>query len=335
MIEVVFTLDYEIYGNGKGSLGELVYEPTRKLKDIFDQTGAKMVVFVEAAEMEKIEESGTDPAIHEVRNQIRSLQRDGYEIALHIHPQWYNARREDGQWVLDYGEYNMCVLPRERIIQIVDRAIKYLGDVQDAPGFVPLSFRAGNWLFQPALPAAGVLVQRGVKVDSSVFKGGFQRRQGLDYRRALRNGYCWRFGNDVNVEHSDGTLLELPIYTQMVPFWKMATGKRIGLQQKGGGGAKPGNERLSRLSDFLRFKYPLKFDFCRMTLEELIRMLNTVIEKDRDDPSSFKPLVAIGHTKDLVDTGTVESFLSYLREKKMPVSTFREVYEKCVNRLGS
>lgn len=335
MIELIFTLDYEIYGNGEGSLRELVVEPARKLKDIFDQSGAKMVVFVEAAELEKIEQSGSDPAINEVRNQIRSLHRDGYEIGLHIHPQWYNARREDGRWVLDYSEYNMCVLPRERISQIVDRSIGYLGDLLGVPGFAPLCFRAGNWLFQPALPLAGVLLERGVKVDSSVYKGGFQRQQGLDYRRALKNGYYWRFGDDANVEDAQGTLLELPIYTQMVPFWKMATGKRIGLQQKGGGGVKSGNGRLSRLGDFLRFKYPLKFDFCRMTLEELTRMLDAVIEKDREDPTSFKPLVAIGHTKDLVDTKTVEAFLGCLKEKGIRVSTFADVYEKCVNRLES
>ena len=28
MIECIFTLDYEIYGDGTGSLNELVYEPT-------------------------------------------------------------------------------------------------------------------------------------------------------------------------------------------------------------------------------------------------------------------------------------------------------------------
>jgi len=30
MIDCIFTIDYEIYGNGEGSLRELVYEPTQK-----------------------------------------------------------------------------------------------------------------------------------------------------------------------------------------------------------------------------------------------------------------------------------------------------------------
>ena len=31
MIECIFTLDYEIYGNGTGALKDLVYEPAERL----------------------------------------------------------------------------------------------------------------------------------------------------------------------------------------------------------------------------------------------------------------------------------------------------------------
>jgi hypothetical protein len=173
-----------------------------------------------------------------------------------------------------------------------------------------------------------MLSERGIKVDSSVFKGGLLHQQGLDYRPALRNGYYWKFRADINMPTPDGALLELPIFTQMVPFWRMATGKRVGLQRKGSGAAKSGKGMLVRLMDFSRFLYPLKLDFCRMNLEELTRMLDAVIEKDRRDPDSFKPLVAIGHTKDLGDFHTIESFLGYLTEKRISVSTFREIFPR-------
>src|SRR3990170_6172300 len=99
MVECIFTIDYEIYGNGDGSLKGLVYEPAQKLKGIFDKAGAKFVVFVEVAEMEKIEASKTDSAIDEVKNQVQELHRQGHEIALHLHPQWYNASYENGRWL--------------------------------------------------------------------------------------------------------------------------------------------------------------------------------------------------------------------------------------------
>jgi hypothetical protein len=329
MIECIFTIDYEIYGNGLGSLRELVYEPARKLKDTFDGAGAKMVVFVEVAELEKIELLKTDPMIKEVKKQTRELHQQGHEIGLHLHPQWCNARYEEGKWVLDYSEYNLCTLAKERIGQIADRSIAYLRNALGAADFIPHSFRAGNWLFQPTGTAARVLAEYGIKVDSSVFKGGLQHEHGLDYRRASRNGYFWRFGDDVNTPDPNGKLLEIPIFTQMVPLWKMATAKRIGLQQKGSSGARTPKQRLNRFRDMARFWLPLKLDFCRMSLKELTRMVDAVIVEDRQDPSSFKPLIAIGHTKDLSDFETVDSFLAYLRRMGIAVSTMRDAYLRC------
>ena len=329
MIECIFTIDYEIYGNGKGSLRELVYEPAERLMATFRKWKASLVIFVEVAELEMLKAKGTDKAIDLVEHQLRDFYREGFELGLHLHPQWYNARYENGMWLLDYSEYNLCTLPRERIVQIVDRSIAYFRKVLGVADFTPLSYRAGNWLFQPTRTAAEVLVERGIKVDSSLFKGGLQHQHKLDYRRALRNGYYWRFTDDTNVPDPQGALLELPIHTQMVPTWKMLTTKRVGLQRKGFSAAQTGKKRLYCLMDFLRFRYPLKLDFCRMTINELTRMVDTVIKEDQRNPTSFRPIVAIGHTKELVDFETVESFLSYLGRKGIAVSTFEEVYHRC------
>jgi hypothetical protein len=197
---------------------------------------------------------------------------------------------------------------------------------------MPLAFRAGNWLFKPTQPAAYVLADRGIKIDSSVFKGGLQHQHKLDYRRSLKNGYYWRFKDNVNSSDSNGILLELPIHTQMVPFWKMLTTKRISLQQKATSAAQNGKQRLNRLIDFLRFRYPLKLDFCRMTITELTRMVDKVIQEDHQNPTSFRPIVAIGHTKDLIDFETVELFLDYLNEKGIRVSTSTDVYLKATSK---
>ncbi len=331
MIECIFTIDYEIYGNGEGSLKELVYEPAQRLKELFLRSHERFVVFVEAAELEMIEAQGTDPAIDLVKNQIRDFCSEGFELGLHLHPQWYNGRFENGRWHLDYKEYNLCTLPRERIVQILDRSITYFRDIVGIAHSTPLAFRAGNWLFQPTQTLANALAERGIKVDSSVFKGGMQKQQKLDYRRASKNGYFWKFYGDVNSPDSKGILFELPIYTQMVPFWRMLTKKRIGLQQKGASGSRTAKQRLYRFLDMARFRYPLKLDFCRMTIDELIRMAEPVIKEDRQDPTLFKPIVAIGHTKDLVDFKAVESFLSYLGKEGIRISSFQTVYERCFN----
>jgi len=334
MIECIFTIDYEIYGNGEGSLKELVHDPAEKLRSIFLKYNARFVLFVEIAELEMISEEKTDPAVDSVKRQIKEFYDEGFELGLHLHPQWYKGRYEKGKWLLDYDEYNLCTLPKERIEQIVDQSIGYFRKTLNDAVFSPLSFRAGNWLFQPTQPAATVLSDRGIKVDSSVFKGGLQRQHKLDYRRALNNGLYWKFKDKVEVPDARGELLELPIHTEMVPFWRMLNDKRVNLQQKGASISTNGYKKYYRYLDFLRFLYPLKLDFCRLTLAELTRMVDRAFQEDKRNPADFWPLVAIGHTKDLVDLETVEGFLSFLRKKEIPISTLKDFYNKCVSQTN-
>jgi len=328
VIECVFTIDYEIFGNGRGALRQLVLEPTEELMRVFAQANAPFVAFVEVAELEMIAAHGTDEAIGAVENQVRRLRAQRHEVALHLHPQWYNARRQGDLWELDYTEYNLCTLPNPRIREIIDRALAYLRRLLSEPDFTPMSFRAGNWLFQPTKPVADVLVTSGIRIDSSVFKGGRQRSYGLDYRPARANSYYWTFCEDVNLA-TPGPLLEIPIFTEQVPFWKMLKTKRIALQQKAHPTPGSRNSRANRWLDFLRLRYPRKFDFCRMTFRELTGVVERVLQEDRLTPDTYKPLVAIGHSKDLNDLDTVVHFLRWLRTNGIPVTTLQEAAARC------
>ena len=297
--------------------------------ELFRKHNVRFVSFTEVAELEMIELMGTDSAIDLVKSQIRELYNDGFELGLHLHPQWYNGRYEHGAWRLDCDEYNLCTLPQERIVEIVDRAIGYLRNLVIDKNYVPLSFRAGNWLFQPARATASVLASRGIRVDSSVFKGGLRHELGLDYRRALRNGYYWKFSERVDIPDPDGALLEIPIYTQMVPLWRMFNAKRIELERKGSSG-QTSSQRYHRVRDLLRIRHPYKIDFCRLNKEELTRIVDDVILEDQWDSSTIKPIVSIGHTKELDDLETVEYLLSYLKGRGIRISTFQDVYRDCV-----
>lgn len=323
MIEVIFTIDYEIYGNGEGSLKEHIFDPACFLQKMFNQAGVKLVFFVEAAELEAIEKAKSDPTIGSVKKQIKDLYLEGHEIALHLHPQWYNGNYKNGIWELDNLEYNLCILSEQRIGQIVDQAINYVQSVLADSTYKPFSFRAGNWLFQPTQPAAKILFSRGIKIDSSVFKGGLQRQNNLDYRPAVKNEYFWKFQNDVNKMVNSGEIMEIPIYSEMVPPWRMVTRKRVGLQTTAKENLK---NKINRLLNLARPLQPLKLDFCRMTINELKAMMLNIIRDDRKEPQTYKPVVTIGHTKDLVDFDTVKRFLFYLKDNNIKITTFEKAY---------
>jgi hypothetical protein len=103
----------------------------------------------------------------------------------------------------------------------------------------------------------------------------------------------------------------------------------VSLQQKGAPLVQSRKQKFRRAIDFVRFWYPLKFDFCRLTLAELKSMITALTRDDRKNPETYKPVVLIGHTKDLMDLETIDSFLAYLHEKAIPVSTFRSAIGKC------
>ena len=62
----------------------------------------------------------------------------------------------------------------------------------------------------------------------------------------------------------------------------------------------------------MSFWRALKFEFCQMTMRELKETVDRVIREDQEDPDAFRPLVAIGRTRDVTDNATVEPFVSYL-----------------------
>jgi hypothetical protein len=330
MIEFIFTLDYELYGNGTGSLRDLVYEPTRNLAAIFRQNKATFVLFVETAELLKIQEYAADEAFDDVRTQLRELYAEGFEIGLHIHPWWFNAHRHDGHWRLDWSEYNLCTLPAARVDLVIQHSIEYLREAIADSSFVPLSFRAGLWLTQPTKVLSGALAAHGVRIDSSVFKGGRQRNLDLDYRPALKNGYSWRFSDDVNRPENAGALLEIPIYTEMVPFWVMLGAKRLRVHRRKVAIHGPGGPPRS-LRDLAGIRYPRKLDYCRMTHRELQSAIRRITDEDSKTPELYKPIVAIGHSKDLVDFAGVRLLISELKANDVPISDFRSVEEKLRN----
>lgn len=324
MVVFILTLDYEIYGDGSGSLIEHIYKPAELFLKKIDRYHKPIVIFVEIAELETIEKRSVDPSIYEVLSQIKFAYKNGHEIGLHIHPQWYNASYQDGKWKVDMNEYNLCNLPTQKIHDIVSRGVNYLRFILDDNNYNPISFRAGNWLFQPTQPAADILFEHGVRIDSSVFKGGFFGQYNVDYRKAIKNGYYWKFDKDVAKEDIQGKLIEIPIYTIMVPIWRMFSQKRLNVEKKHSGFFK--EDKIKHMRDYLRLRYPKKLDFCKLTKPELKKMFDIIIREDKKTATELKPIVAIGHTKDLTDISTVEYFINLIIDNGMEVTTFKRIY---------
>jgi hypothetical protein len=65
-----------------------------------------------------------------------------------------------------------------------------------------------------------------------------------------------------------------------------------------------------------------------MSWSELKDVVGRIISLDESSPELYKPIVAIGHSKDLVDFLTIEKLLRLLRAKEICVTDFRSVKER-------
>jgi len=333
MIECIFTLDYELYGNGIGSLRKCVLEPTRHLAALFGQQGLSFVIFPEMLGLIKMEEFRADPDVPEVLDQLRDLYRDGFEIGLHLHSWWHNATIRDGHWVLDWESRNLCHWNPAQVNALIGLAINRLRRITASPAFTPIVFRNGLWVMQPTPTLAKALRQHGLLFDSTIFKGGRIADLGVDYRPSLGNGFYWRFREDVNMPDLAGDLYEVPIFTDLVPFWKMVGAKRLSIHRKAAMTREKG--RVSRkLQDFLRFQYPRKLDFCRMTHRDLECSLARILKRDKEDPRVYKPIVLIGHSKDYRFGTDIQRVLDFLARNKIVVTNFLGVQRQLRIREG-
>ena len=116
MLNVIFTLDYEIHGNGDGSPYELMVEPTARLLDLFDKYNAKLTIMADVAEILKFgeyrEKFGRDDYYYEaIVAQLRDAIRRGHDVQLHLHCSYFNARFKGGKWEQDWSEYRQLHYP--------------------------------------------------------------------------------------------------------------------------------------------------------------------------------------------------------------------------------
>ena len=107
----------------------------------------------------------------------------------------------------------------------------------------------------------------------------------------------------------------------MVPFWQMLGSKRLKLQRKVPSSSQ-GTPLPRRWRDFFRYRYPRKLDFCRMTFEEMREAMEEVLEDAGLRREERSLIVAIGHSKDFVDSVAIRRFLDFLHQRAVTVTTF-------------
>ena len=335
MLNVIFTLDYEIHGNGDGCAYELMVEPTSRMMDLFERYGAKLTIMADVAEILKFKEYkelfGRDDYHYDaIAAQLQDAVRRGHDVQLHLHASYFNAQHQDGRWVQDWSEYNFAGLPLARMIELVRVGKAYLENLLQpvSPPYRCVAFRAANWSVNPARNVVRALVHNGILIETSVFKYG--RREGIvsfDYSQAPSALAPWLVGeDDICRPDPAGQLLEIPIYCERRWLGAFLTANRIyrALQTRShriasseqySGDTKPiaknGWQKLIGQLGMLTTLHPWKADFNQCTGRQLTGALRRASREfqSRDQLECF---VLIGHSK-LFTQANVKSLEPFLR----------------------
>jgi hypothetical protein len=337
MLRSVFTLDYEIHGNGDGSPFALMVEPTRRMLDQFDRYGAKLTILADVAEILKFkeykEESGHDKFHYDaIAEQLCDAIRRGHDVQLHLHASYFNARFERGSWLQDWSEYNFAELEPQRLNQVIGIGKSYLEALLRPvnPSYCCSIFRAANWSMCPSRNVVRALADNGFAIDTSVFKYG--RRQGLvtfDYSDAPSSVIPWRASeDDVSKADANGRIYEYPIYSESRWLGAFLTPHRLfrawtSRQHRFPRGANTPVRNLlptanvrreaGRKPNLFRRKFAWKADFNQCSSSQLIAALCRAEAMHRGNNQEL-PFVLIGHSKlfSRFNEWSLQSFLKFI-----------------------
>lgn len=314
MIQIIMTLDYEIFGDGSGIVNREQIIPVNQLLDIFEQYGAKLTLFFEYGQYFGYEkfanENNSFKSDNElIKNQIIDTVKRGHDVQFHYHPTWYNVVYKNNEIKLDTRLFDISDLEENQIEEVVSSGKEFLENLLKPidSSYTCNSFRAGAWSMKEPKKVLPIFKKYGFKCDSSVAPNAkFDSAYGkFDYTKASKNFGYWHIDTDTDSlieESSKKEFIELPIYTKKssLGFLKylnqhyIKSNKIVSSFYK----TKVSEAKMSKwqkIQKILNRNYYMA-DFNTMSHTTLLSMIDEVYKKYKDT-DEVVPLVFIGHSK--------------------------------------
>lgn len=342
MKTLIFTLDYELYGNGSGDVFKHIIEPTDEILDIAEKFCAKMTIFFEVIEYWKLKEEwqrGNTMGYHRdptraIEEQLRSAYARGHDIQLHLHPQWVDAVWTGAKWKVNnddwrLGEYDK--IGKNSLSELMKRGKKTLEDIL-GPQYRCNAFRAGGYNAQPSDTLVSAMRENGFRIDSSIVPGAYENGtlSRYDYRGIKAGKGFWYCGQNLEEKKETSDLMEFPIVSFEIPrILKYLSLNRIKAALQNKTSAKDTFEakttkmnKLQKAAFFFQ-KDAQTWDYCLFS-----KILHRTFLRKIRKQNNQEVFVLIGHPKSFV-SGRGLSFLL-----KKVQNSFRLIgFEDVLNRL--
>ena len=335
---LVLTVDYELFGDGSGSLDACVLKPADQMMRIAEGFDAPVTFFVEALECMALAEQLGDRRAQ--KQMGRALGR-GHNVQLHLHPQWMNAVYDvSGHWLLDNRYWRIGDLSENEVNEILQRGKNWLEAevARNVPDYRCLAFRAGGWCIQPSDAIIKGMQKYGLFVESTVAPKAYNPVKGewCDFRDAPELPY-WFIDRNV-CEPSSSGIIEVPIATGKIGRLRHLKALKAS-RSAGNGGMAPeciGSYRgpdgkyqsvRGKATKLLRLGQVM-LDFSTMPGDVLIDLTSQWINRHKGAAGPL-PIVAIAHTKNFTPASAdaLNTYLNWAKRQGIEFSTYERWYE--------
>lgn len=332
---LIFTTDYEIFGNGSGCVEKCMIEPTEKMASILERHGASLTLFVDVCEYWAFEKEYAAGKMKEdwakmIKSQLQDLVKRGHDVQLHFHPQWLDYSFDGTNWTLNYDLWRIGNLKYEDS-EFPERGLKDLfasGKRTLEEILVPVKkdytchiFRAGAWSMQPEKDVLKAMSENGFDIDSTVapglaFEDDFTY---YDFKDSPEDA-TWKIENSLNSISLNGKINEIPIFTAEMPLVQrlkfVALKKQKGIPMKpdgcvGSSVATAGKGKIEKVREVLGEKKKM-FTFGDATSsDEMVFFIQKALKRFKSSDKYMLPAVAISHPKTFANDLELIKFLEW------------------------
>lgn len=191
-IYLALTDDWELRGNGAGDIERLQFLPMRELVKLYRAHDVRASFNAELMQQLTFrKEQARHPELKKLADDwdenVRQTFRQGFDIQLHIHPQWHQAKYENGKWQLT-ADWSLLNHDADVVYEMLATGKEYLEKLLQPvdAAYRCVSFRAGAWCIAPSTHLLSSLVKLSIVFDMSIVGGLFfdTRNIKLDYTKS-------------------------------------------------------------------------------------------------------------------------------------------------------
>ena len=233
----IFSLDYELFGDGSGNVFKHMIEPTERILNICDSHNIKITIFFEVVEYLRLREEWNknnrmgynNNPIEAIDANLKKAAANGHDIQLHIHPQWVKAKYVNHEWKVDFLNWRLGSFQEKRSYNLECLFKEGKNTIEDIvhkvkPNYECIALRAGGYNIMPSKAIYDAMKKAGLKIDSSVYPGGYEIGNLSDYDfRGVENNldYWWANPADITKKSTNNQeIMEIPIFALFKPRWR-------------------------------------------------------------------------------------------------------------------